>query len=72
MKTYTVRYQEVFSACFDIEADSPEEAMELFGKAIERFCYSIDSKVECVDSDVSVVCGPFESDSVDFAKEDLA
>lgn len=72
MKTYTVRYQEVFSACFDIEADSPEEALERFDKAMERFCYSIDSKVECVDSDVSVVCGPFESDSVDFSKEDLA
>lgn len=72
MRTYTVRYEETFAACFDIEADSPEEALGQFGKAIERFCWKVDGAVECVDSDATVVCGPFESDSVDFAKEDLA
>lgn len=68
---YEVDYEECFGGTFTVEADSPEEAQELFQRALwndHRFSDWVSSKIEGMGADVSLGHDPTENGGCDLPK----
>lgn len=49
--TFTVEYKETYGGCFDIEAETEQEALDIFG---ENFDY-YSRKLWCMDSSSEII-----------------
>lgn len=49
--TFTVEYTETYGGCFDIEAESEQEALDIFDKEFENFS----RKFWCMDSSTEII-----------------
>lgn len=68
---YEVDYEERYGGTFTVEADSPEEAQELFQRALwndPRFSDWVSSKIEGMGADVSLGHDPTENGGCDLSK----
>lgn len=68
---FEVDYEERFGGTFTVEADSPEEAQELFQRALwndHRFSDWVSSKIEGMGADVSLGHDPTENGGCDLPK----
>ncbi len=68
---YEVDYEERFGGTFTVEADSPEEAQELFQQALWdsiSFADWVDSRIEGMGADVSLGHDPSENGECDLPK----
>ena len=68
---YEVDYEERYVGTFTVEADSPEEAQELFQRALwndPRFSDWVSSKIEGMGADVSLGHDPTEYGGCDLSK----
>ena len=68
---YEVDYEERFGGTFTVEADSPEEAQELFQQAVwndPRFSDWVSSRIEGMGADVSLGHDPSENCECDLPK----
>ena len=68
---YEVDYEERYGGTFTVEADSPEEAQELFQRALwndPRFSDRVSSRIEGMGADVSLGHDPTEYGGCDLPK----